>query len=47
VVYRAGNNSCLGGDRLGGYGLVVSCCLLFMHIELVEISMLEALELGA
>jgi hypothetical protein len=47
VVYQAGNNNYLGGDRPKEYKLVVSRCLLFVRAELVEIVMLEALVLRA
>jgi hypothetical protein len=45
VVYQVGNNGCLKGDRPKRYRLVVSCYLLFIRAELVEVIMLEVLVL--
>jgi hypothetical protein len=46
MVYQVDNNSYLRGDRLKKYRLVVSCCLLFVYIELVEVITLEVLVPG-
>jgi hypothetical protein len=47
VVYQIGSNSCFRKDQPKGYRLVVSRCLLFVRVELVEVATLEALVLGA
>jgi hypothetical protein len=47
MVYQAGSNNYLGGDRPKKYKLIVSCCLFFVCAELVEIITLETLVLGA
>jgi hypothetical protein len=45
MVYQAGNNGCLGRNQSKKYKLVISRYILFVHAELVEVVILEALVL--